>query len=221
MRVASYELQVEGLKARVSKVQVQIHELRVQVHELRVQTHELRVQIHELRVQTHELRVQIHKLQVQIHVRQFVRHFSFYDNLLFYVSTTPWLRLYQEAEWVNINFERIDLNSPQKSHFSRDDFGAICFFLFFYLKKTKCNRFFYSSILHKTLCCTFKLLLADTVSFSTSYQRWLIKQSLLISAFCLCLVNFLIFGPTKQPYSKVGNSRMYRYGNAVLTSNVY
>ena len=29
----------------------------------------------------------------------------------------------------------------------------------------------------------------------------------------------LIFGPTKQPYSKVGNSRMYWYGNAVFTSN--
>ena len=29
----------------------------------------------------------------------------------------------------------------------------------------------------------------------------------------------LIFGPTKQPYSKVGNSRMSWYGNAVFTSN--
>ena len=30
------------------------------------------------------------------------------DNLLFYVSTTQWLRLQQEVEWVNINFERRD-----------------------------------------------------------------------------------------------------------------
>ena len=31
----------------------------------------------------------------------------------------------------------------------------------------------------------------------------------------------LIFSPTKQPYSKVGNPKMYRYGNAVFTSNFY
>ena len=29
----------------------------------------------------------------------------------------------------------------------------------------------------------------------------------------------LIFSPIKQPYSKVGISRMYRYGNAVFTLN--
>ena len=53
------------------------------------------------------------------------------DNLLFYVSTTPLLRLRKEAERVNINFERRDLNSPQKSHPSPDDFGEIYFFLYF------------------------------------------------------------------------------------------
>ena len=47
------------------------------------------------------------------------------DNLLFYVSTTPWLRLQQEAEWENINFERRNLNSPQKCHPLPDDFGEI------------------------------------------------------------------------------------------------
>ena len=32
---------------------------------------------------------------------------------------------------------------------------------------------------------------------------------------CICLVSFLIFSLIKQPYSEVGNSRMYRYGNAI------
>ena len=47
------------------------------------------------------------------------------DYLLFYVSTTPWLQLQQEAEWLNFNFERRNLNSPKKIHPSPDDFGEI------------------------------------------------------------------------------------------------
>ena len=54
-------------------------------------------------------------------LRQLVRSVSG-DNLLFYVSTTPWLRLQQEAEWVNINFERGDLNFTQKNYPPPDDF---------------------------------------------------------------------------------------------------
>ena len=34
------------------------------------------------------------------------------DDLFFYVSCTPWLWLHLEGEWVNINFDRIDQNSP-------------------------------------------------------------------------------------------------------------
>ena len=34
-------------------------------------------------------------------------------------------------EWVNINFKRRDLNSPNKNHPPKDDFGKICFFLCF------------------------------------------------------------------------------------------
>ena len=48
------------------------------------------------------------------------------DNLLFYVFSTPWSRSQQEAEWVHVNFERRDLNSPHKSHPLPDDFGEIC-----------------------------------------------------------------------------------------------
>ena len=55
---------------------------------------------------------------------------------------------------------------------------------------------FLSSHQHKTLCCAFKLLLPGTVNFSTSYQRWLFRQWLLIGALCLCLVPSLIFRPT-------------------------
>ena len=40
-----------------------------------------------------------------------------------------WLQLQQEAEWVNFNFERSGLNSPQKSYPPPDEFGEICFFV--------------------------------------------------------------------------------------------
>ena len=55
-------------------------------------------------------------------VRQRVRSVS-RNNLLFYFSTTPWIKLQQEAEW--------DLNFPQKSHLYPDDFGEIRFFFCF------------------------------------------------------------------------------------------
>ena len=48
-----------------------------------------------------------------------------------YVPTTPWLRLQQEADWVKINFERRDLNSPEKSHPLPDYFGENYFFVRF------------------------------------------------------------------------------------------
>ena len=37
----------------------------------------------------------------------------------------------QKAEWENINFERRDLDFPQKSYPPPEDFGEICFFLCF------------------------------------------------------------------------------------------
>ena len=70
---------------------------------------------------------------------------------MLYVSTTQWLRLQQEAEWVNINFERRNLNSPQKCHPAPNDLGEICFFLCFQFKKTKCNRFFFH-LFNSKLC---------------------------------------------------------------------
>ena len=37
-------------------------------------------------------------------------------NLSHYVAATPWLWLQQDAEWININFWRWDLNSLHKNH---------------------------------------------------------------------------------------------------------
>ena len=76
---------------------------------------------------------------------------QFLVYLLFYLSTTPWLRFQQEAEWVNITFERTDLNFLKKSHSSPDDSGKMYFFLCFQFKKTKCNRFFFH-IFNTKLC---------------------------------------------------------------------
>ena len=63
------------------------------------------------------------------------------NNLLFYVSTTPWLRLQQEAEWVNINFERRDLNSPYKSHLPPIILGILAFSFAFNLRKENVTDF--------------------------------------------------------------------------------
>ena len=123
-----------------SKVRVQIHELQVQIHELRVQIHELRVQIHEFK--NHLINENSSKqpwnfnslkissflkiLCLKI-VRQFVRELVLSvsgDNLVFYFFTISWLRLQQEAMWVNINFERRDLTSTQKSHSVPDDLNV-------------------------------------------------------------------------------------------------
>ena len=57
-------------------------------------------------------------------------------NLLFYVSTLHGYGVNrklseQEAEWVNINFERRGLNSPQKSQLLPYDFGEIYFLLYY------------------------------------------------------------------------------------------
>ena len=93
------------------------------------------------------------------------------------------------------------------------------FALSFALNLRKQNVTDFSFIFLMQNSVTFKLLLPDTVSFSTSYQRWLIRQWLLISVPCLCLVPSLIISPTKQPYSNIGNSRLYCYGNSVFTSN--
>ena len=57
-------------------------------------------------------------------VRQLVR--SVFDyNLVLYLSTLSWLRLQQEAKWVNINFERRELTSAKRGYPTPDDFGEL------------------------------------------------------------------------------------------------
>ena len=141
-----------------------------------------------------------------------------------YFPTISWLRLEQETSWVDIDFEKKDLTSAQKSHPSPQDFGETCVSN---LVKQNVTHFPFI-FLTQNFCCApeklkFKLLLPDSVSVSTSHQQWLIRRGLLISAHppCLFLFPSLICSPTKQPYSKVDKFRMYWYGNAVFTSNFY
>ena len=63
----------------------------------------------------------------------------------------------------NINFERKDLNFPQKIHRPPDDLGEICFFLYFYLRIQHVTDFSFIS-LTQNFVYTFKLLLPGTVS---------------------------------------------------------
>ena len=110
------------------------------------------------------------------------------------------LSFQQEAEWVNINFERTALNIHIKVNPPKPPVTPMIL-----------EKFSFSFIcLTQNFKLCLKLLLPGTVSFSTSYQRWLIRQWLLISNPWFCLVSSLISTPIKQPYSKVGNCRMYR-----------
>ena len=65
------------------------------------------------------------------------------NNFLFYVSATLWLRLQQEAEWVNIHFERRDLKKKSEKSPFPWWFWKNLLFLCFQFKKTICNRFFF------------------------------------------------------------------------------
>ena len=74
--------------------------------------------------------------------------------VLFYVSTTPGLRLQQKAEWVNIKFERKDLNSLQKSQsllsmiLEKLDFSFAL-----NLRKQKVTDFSFISLTHNLVLC--------------------------------------------------------------------
>ena len=72
------------------------------------------------------------------------------DNLLFYVPTTPWLRVQDEAGWVNINFERRDLNSPRKSHPLSMILERFAFYFAFDLRKQNVTDF---SLISSTQNC--------------------------------------------------------------------
>ena len=129
---------------------------------------------------------------------------------MLHVSITPWLRLQQEAKWVNINFERRDLNFLQKIHLPLMILEKFAFSFAFNLRKQNVTDSSFTP-LKQTLCCTRKLLLkhckflhiASTVVYQTMVAH---------STPCLCLDPSLIFSPTKQLYSKVGISGIYRYG---------
>ena len=108
--------------------------------------YELRVQIHELWVQILELQVQIHEFGNHWSMETQVNSFKFSsfpkilclklfcnscgNSYVSYFSTICWLRLQQETKWVNINFEKLNLTSAQKSLPSPIGFGVTFTFNF-------------------------------------------------------------------------------------------
>ena len=148
-----------------------------------------------MQVLIHELRVQIHELRVQIHELRVQIHE---------------LRVQIHELWDKIHELRVQI------HVLRVQIPELRVQI-----KLFGNSWSNFHIFKKNLCSAFKLPLPGTVGSSTLYQQWHIREWLLISAPCLYLVPFLIFSPIKQLYSKVDNSRMYRYGNAVFTLNLY
>ena len=104
------------------------------------------------------------------------------DNIVFYFSTISLLRFQQETKWVNINFERRDLTSAQKSHPFHNEFGEIFVFNIIKQNVTHFSFIFLTTFLFYHEKLKYKLLLPGTVSFFTSYQRWVIRQRFLIGA---------------------------------------
>ena len=60
---------------------------------------------------------------------------------LYYVFTTPWLRLQQKAEWADLNFERRSLSFLQRSHPPSDNFEKFVLFFVFNLIKQNVTDF--------------------------------------------------------------------------------
>ena len=125
---------------------------------------------------------------------------------MFYSSTFSWLEFQQETKLLNINFKGTGVTSAQKSHLFLDDFEKTFVF------SLKITYFSFIYLTGKFLLCTkklkFKLLLPGTVSFLTSYQRWLIRQRLLISGSSLPLLLSVLDMQSQQ--TAIFKSRYFR-----------
>ena len=130
----------------------------------------------------------------------------FGDNLVFYFSTISWLRLQQEATWVNINFERRDLTSIKKSHSSPNHFGEafafnlikqnVTHFSFIFLRQD----FFYGLLKNLNLnyhCQVLQVALNCINGGLSGKSCSSVRPPPHLSHF-----PSLICSPTKQPYSK-------------------
>ena len=82
----------------------------------------------------------------------------FSDDLVFYFSTISWLRHHPETMWVNINFERRDLNFVQKSLPSLDDFGEIFAFNLIKQNITHFFHLFKAKLFAVSLCAAVRVL---------------------------------------------------------------
>ena len=75
------------------------------------------------------------------------------DNLLFYDSTLPWLRLQQEAESVNINFDRGDLKFHRKVTLPPMILEKIAFSFTSNLKKQNATNLTFTFLTQNLLFC--------------------------------------------------------------------
>ena len=117
---------------------------------------------------------------------------------------------------MNINFGKRDLSSPPAPMILEK--FAFCFV--FNLRKQYVTDFFSVSVTQNFVLCL-QITTAWHYTFLNIVSTLAYQTMLVIRTLCLCLMPSLISSPTKQPYSKVGNSRMSRYGNTVFTSNFY
>ena len=127
-RVTSSTLRVTSSNLRVTSLN---YELRLQIQKLRVQIHELRVQIHKFKNYLVNENFNLNGLKMSsfpkiLSLKSLSNSWgnSYVQFLViiwcFYFSTISWLRVQQETKWVNINFERRDLTSAEKSRPSPD-----------------------------------------------------------------------------------------------------
>ena len=130
---------------------------------------------------------------------------------------------------VNINFERRDLTSTQKSHPSPDDIGEIfavnliknvTFFHLFNAKRfavslKNLNLNYYCQVLQVSTVLKFHRINGGLSDKGCSSVPPLPPRS------SLWLFPSFICSPTKEPYLKVDNFMMYRYRNVAFTSKFY
>ena len=129
--------------------------------------------------------------------------------------------------WVNINFERRDLTSTQKSHPSLDDIGEIFAVNliknvthFFHLFNAK--RFAVSlKNLNLNYYCQVLQVSPHRINGGLSDKGCSSVPPPLPPCSSLWLFPSLICSPTKEPYLKVDNFMMYRYRNVAFTSKFY
>ena len=148
--VTSYQLRVINPQVMSSNLQLTSSNLQVTSSNPRI-IKSMKFQVSCLKV-PHFLRLFILKLVGNSWGNLYVQFLMIISCFNDYQSN-PWLPLQQEAEWVNINFERRHLNFPQKSHPPPTILEKIAFSFALNLRKQNMTGFYFMSLTQNIVLC--------------------------------------------------------------------